>query len=176
MSKIQSHISNCFIPFCEPQDVMHQGFVAWAEKEYKEKKKKDIINNDMDIIKLPKLPSHIDERGEIQQIVNNIPFSSVLRITSKAGSVRANHFHINDMHVCLLIFGKMNYLERPVGSKEKPVKVEINSGDVFLTNKMIEHCMQFVEDSEFLCFAKLSRDQADYEKDTIQLGYNLVDL
>lgn len=175
MSKLPSLLSNCFIPLIESKREIHQGFVAWAEKEYKKGEKKDIIK-DMEIIKLPKLSSHIDERGEIQQIINDIPFSSVLKITSKAGSIRANHFHINDMHVCLLTFGKMNYLERPVGSKEKPVKVEINSGDVFLTNKMIEHCMQFVEDSEFLCFAKLSRNQADYEKDTIGLGYNLAEI
>ena len=125
---------------------------------------------------LPKLPVHKDERGEIQQIIDNSQFSSVLRITSKAGSLRANHRHIHDYHVCVLTYGKMNYYERATGSQEKPSKIEINPGDVFLTRVETEHCMQFLEDSEFWCFSKLSRNQENYEQDTVRLGYSLADL
>lgn len=172
MLKIQSPLSNQFVPFWEPKIDGYSPFIPWFEDLYKNINKLKNIKN----IKLSKLPLYVDERGKIQQIINDIPFSSVLMITSKAGSIRANHFHINDMHVCILTFGKMNYMERPVGSKEKPVKIEINPGDVFLTNKMVEHCMQFVEDSEFWCFAKLSRNQMDYEKDTVKLEYNLEEV
>ena len=175
MLKTQSPLSNQFFPFWDIQDKEDKTFVPWLENYYKKEVKGDIIK-EMQNIKLPKLPSYIDERGEIQQIINDIPFSSVLKITSKAGSIRANHFHTNDMHVCVLTFGKMNYLERPVGSKEKPIRVEINPGDVFITNRMIEHCMQFVEDSEFLCFAIFFFFLADYEKDTVQLGYSLTEV
>jgi quercetin dioxygenase-like cupin family protein len=117
----------------------------------------------------PPPPVHQDDRGDIQTVVEGKPFSSVLKITSKKGSVRANHYHKDDYHYCILESGKMEYYERPVGSQTPPVKVLIEPGQVFYTRPMVEHAMKFLEDSVFWVFAKNSRSQANYEEDTVRV-------
>jgi quercetin dioxygenase-like cupin family protein len=117
----------------------------------------------------PVLPSYQDERGEIKTIVEGQAFSSVLRISSKAGAVRANHYHKTDYHYCLLESGRMEYYERPVGSQDKPLCLVIKPGQVFYTGPMLEHAMKFLEDSVFWCYSRNSRAQADYESDTVRV-------
>lgn len=125
---------------------------------------------------LKKRAEYTDARGTIETLVDNLDFKSVLRITSTVGSVRANHKHKVDYHVCVLTKGKMKYYERPENSKEKPSVVEINPGDIFYTPPTAEHAMQFLEDSEFWCFSKLSRAQENYEADTVRLVDDLTKL
>jgi quercetin dioxygenase-like cupin family protein len=117
----------------------------------------------------PKLPSFADDRGEIHTVVEGYPFTSVLKISSKKGAIRANHYHKEDYHFCVLESGKMEYYERPVGNKDKPTCVTITSGQVFYTKPMVEHAMKFLEDSVFWCFSKKSRKQENYESDTVRV-------
>ena len=117
----------------------------------------------------PSLPVFCDDRGEIKTVVEGIPFSSVLRISSQKGAIRANHYHKEDYHYCILESGKMEYYERPVGSEEPPVCVVIIPGQVFYTRCMVEHAMKFLEDSVFWCFSKNSRKQENYESDTVRV-------
>ncbi len=172
MSKIQSHISNCFIPFCELQDVMHQGFVAWAEKEYKEKKKKDIINNDMDIIKND-FETIKDERGEIRKIAQNV---DVLQIVSLKGSRRASHYHKTSSHLCVLLSGSMTYYEKPSNQSIRPTKIKIEPGYYFYTGPQIDHLMVFEADSIFDCYSYGSRNKEDYENDLVRIPYDLEEI
>jgi quercetin dioxygenase-like cupin family protein len=129
----------------------------------------------MEVI-LPKLNSFEDARGKIEQIINNVPFSSVLRITCNKGAIRANHWHRMDYHVCILTKGRMLYYERAVSSSDKPATYEISEGGIFYTAPLVEHAMLFTEDSEFWCFSFLSRDQNDYEQDTVRLTVDLTKL
>ena len=110
----------------------------------------------------------LDERGAIQNLVE-APFTSVLWISSKAGAIRANHYHKTDYHYCWLQSGRMIYYQRPVGSSSEPEAVSIQPGQVFYTPPMHEHAMRFLEDSVFLCFARNSRQMADYEADTVRV-------
>lgn len=119
------------------------------------------------------LNSYVDERGGIWSMIENMEFKSVLAITSIKGSIRANHYHKNDYHLCYLTKGKMNYYERKVGSNDKPKKVEIIANQFFYTSPMVEHCMEFVEDSHFICLSRLSRKQQNYEEDTVRLTNDL---
>lgn len=119
--------------------------------------------------------SYKDLRGSIERFnLPNLEIRDILKIVSLKNSVRANHYHLKDYHVCLLTKGKMVYYERPVGVQDKPVKYFINAGDLFYTGPLIEHAMQFLEDSEFWCFSHLSREQGNYEEDTIRLKYDLT--
>ncbi len=113
--------------------------------------------------------THSDERGEIKTVIEGKPFSSVLRISSGKGSVRANHYHKTDYHYCFLESGRMEYYERPVGSTEPPLCLTIQPGQIFYTRPMVEHAMKFLEDSVFWCFSKNSRKQANYEDDTVRV-------
>lgn len=115
-----------------------------------------------------------DARGLIDKFLPSVDIKDILRITSTAGSVRANHYHKNDYHLCILTKGKMRYYERPVGLENKPFALTMLPGDIFYTGPMLEHAMEFLEDSEFWCLSHLSREQEDYEKDTVRLDFDLT--
>lgn len=110
-----------------------------------------------------------DERGIIEQLAEG-NYQSVLRITSKAGAIRANHYHKRDSHLCYLVSGKLRYLHRPADDKSAPLEeIIIEPGQLFYTAPMIAHVMQFLEDSEFYCFTTQPRGQDEYEEDTVRI-------
>lgn len=113
---------------------------------------------------------HTDERGEIIQVAEK---ADVLRITSNVGSRRANHFHRESGHWCLVISGMINYYERPVGAKESAAIRTYFPGDLFWTGPMVEHLMVFAQDTQFYCFSTGARDPAHYEADTVRLSFEL---
>lgn len=116
---------------------------------------------------------HSDARGDIISVADSFAFSSILAITCKAGSIRAEHWHQQDYHLCLLTQGKMYYYERPLNSNERPTRIVIEAGGWFFTPSRTEHTMEFLEDSEFLCFSRLSRTHENYESDTVRLNFSL---
>ena len=105
-----------------------------------------------------------DERGGIHPLVDADMKSAVL-ISSKRGTVRANHFHQTDWHYCYVLKGSIDYYHRPVGSTDEPKCVTIGTGQMFFTPPMVEHAMLFPEDTEFLTFGRNSRRQEVYEAD-----------
>lgn len=123
----------------------------------------------MQVIKKTK-PQFIDERGGITSVLSgdNPNIKSILLITSKAGSVRSNHYHKKDMHYCYIISGKAEWLEKPVagGAVESQI---LEAGDMVFTPPMIMHTVKFLEDTVFFAFATESRLQEDYEADTIRV-------
>jgi len=112
-----------------------------------------------------------DDRGVIEKIVGGDNYTTTLRITSKKGTVRANHYHQKDSHTCYLAKGQMEYVTRePATDESAPLKkVIINAGETFYTPPMIAHAMVFLEDSEFYAFTPRSGDQAEYENDVIRV-------
>lgn len=121
-------------------------------------------------------PTYKDERGEIQMVVENGSFHSASIISSKAGAVRATHWHKCDYHFCYLLSGSMEYYERPLGSLEKPKLTIIKAGQLFFSPPCTEHEMVFLEDSVFLCLSSLSRESSNYESDTTRLTEKLKDI
>lgn len=111
---------------------------------------------------------HTDLRGELLNLLRT-PVGSVTRITSKEGSVRAQHWHREDSHYCYVESGVIEYLERPVGSDEKPTRHVYGPGSMFWTGPQVEHAMLFRADTVFYCFADRHRTQEDYEKDLVRL-------
>lgn len=114
-----------------------------------------------------------DARGDIINIVNK-PVGSVVLITSRANTVRANHWHKTDSHLCFVLKGSVHYFERPVGSKEKPSYKLISAGQAFITGPNVEHAMKFTEETTFLTLGKLSRTPSEYEADLIRLKVPLA--
>lgn len=110
----------------------------------------------------------VDARGHIQPLVDAAMESCVL-ISSKKGTVRANHYHRTDWHYCYLLSGRIDYYHRPTGSREKPAKVTILQGQMFFTPPMVDHAMVFSEDSVFLAFGRNSRVQEVYEADVVRI-------
>ena len=105
-----------------------------------------------------------DDRGAIQPLVDADMKSCVL-ITSKKGTVRANHYHKTDWHYCYVLSGSIEYYHRPHGGDGEPEMVLIETGQLFFTPPLVDHTMVFPEDTTFLTLGRNSRKQEVYEAD-----------
>jgi quercetin dioxygenase-like cupin family protein len=117
---------------------------------------------------VPMAKAFADARGSILPLADEEMKSAVL-ITSKKGSIRANHYHKTDWHYCYVVSGSIDYYFRPVGDKRPPKHVIVKTGQVFFTPPMIEHAMCFPEDTAFVCLGRNSREQAAYEADVVRV-------
>ena len=99
----------------------------------------------------------------------------VSKISSKAGTERATHFHA-DNHWILCTEGIMAIYERRAGSTEKPVKIVLNPGDLHFTDSNVEHTMAFFSDHSFMCFSNEPRDSDNYEKNLTRLPISLKEI
>ncbi|MDP6952917.1 MAG: cupin domain-containing protein [Alphaproteobacteria bacterium] len=114
------------------------------------------------IIDMPE--SFDDPRGSIQPLVDETMESAVL-ISSRRGTVRANHYHKTDWHYCYVLSGRIEYHHRPHSSTEAPETVTVEAGQLFFTPPMVDHAMVFLEDTVFLTLGRNSRLQEVYEAD-----------
>lgn len=111
-------------------------------------------------------PFFTDARGEISNLItDDVKIKSILLLTCKKGSIRANHYHKKDKHYSFIIKGKMEYISKDVNSKSKPKSVIVGEGEIVFTPPMKVHAMRFLEDSTFLAFATEPREKNDYEED-----------
>jgi quercetin dioxygenase-like cupin family protein len=109
-----------------------------------------------------------DSRGAIQPLVD-APIRSAVLISSKQGSVRANHYHRTDWHYCYVVTGSIEYFHRPTGSEQEPQRVLVTAGQMFFTPPMTDHTMIFPEDTTFLTLGRNPRDQESYEADVVRI-------
>ena len=114
----------------------------------------------------------IDRRGSIQPLVDLMMQSAVM-IESKAGSLRANHYHKTDWHYCYVISGQIQYFYKDVNSNRMPEMITVKKGNMVFTPPLVEHCMKFPEDTVFLTLSRNPRDQETYEADVVRV--NLID-
>lgn len=113
-------------------------------------------------------PEFVDDRGYISRLVDTdeYPLRAVLYITSKKGSVRANHYHKKDAHFVYCLSGKFRYSEKNMKKKNSKVEsVILKPGDLVLSKPGIAHAMEFLEDTVFLAFTTEKRNQDLYEED-----------
>jgi quercetin dioxygenase-like cupin family protein len=110
-----------------------------------------------------------DVRGAIQPLVD-LPMESCVLISSKKGTVRANHYHKTDWHFCYVLSGSIEYFHRPHGSNHKPEKMLVRTGQLFFTPPMVDHAMVFHEDTVFLTLGRNSRSQEVYEADVVRIS------
>ncbi len=113
-----------------------------------------------------------DWRGAITRVVNQdtFVFRCVLRITSKKGTIRSNHYHKSDSHYLYVESGKCEYSEKPLRMpKAKIETVTLKPGDMVLSKPRIIHAVKFLEDSIIWAYTTEKRRQDKYEKDTIRV-------
>ena len=110
----------------------------------------------------------IDDRGGIQPLVD-VTMESCVLISSKRGTVRANHYHKTDWHYCYVFSGEIDYYHRPTGTSQKPEKVTVKKGELFFTPPMVDHAMVFTQDTVFLTLGRNSREQQVYEADVVRI-------
>ena len=110
----------------------------------------------------------VDSRGSIKPLVD-IMMKSATLIESKAGSLRANHYHKTDWHFCYIISGKIEYSHRPTGSNQKAETIIVKKGEMIFTPPMHDHGMKFPVDTVFVTLSRNPRDQASYEADVVRV-------
>jgi len=113
-------------------------------------------------------PPFVDARGSILPLVDREMRSAVL-ISSKKGSLRANHYHATDWHYCFVLEGCIEYFYRPHGSTAEPERVLAPAGTMVFTPPQMEHAMRFPEDTRFVTLGRNRRDQASYEADIVRV-------
>lgn len=120
-----------------------------------------------------KLPVRLEDsaRGVIDKIAEG-EYHSILRITSKKGTVRANHYHQSDSHVCYILSGKLEYVWCDARDASAPLQRRIiGPGEPFYTPPMVAHAMVFLEDTDFLAFTTSPRrTQQDYEDEVVHVA------
>jgi len=117
-----------------------------------------------EIIKIK--PVFEDERGLISNILEK-PISHVAIITSKKGSIRANHYHPKQIQYEYLISGRYESVSKDLTKEDAPVEEEIiEAGDLVITPPMIAHAMRFLEDSIMLNLTTGQRDKENFDEHT----------
>jgi dTDP-4-dehydrorhamnose 3,5-epimerase-like enzyme len=111
-----------------------------------------------------------DERGVISNLLLT-PITSVARIESKRGAVRANHWHRTDWHFAYVVSGKVLYFERAIGDTTVSAPQTFLPGQMFFTPPMREHAMLFAEDTVIMTFAKNVRSHDNHEADLVRVEY-----
>ena len=109
-----------------------------------------------------------DARGAIQTLVDG-GIQSVQIITSKATTVRANHYHKSDSHFMYMLKGSMKYFHRPAGDKSPPTWLLVKEGQMVFTPPLVEHAVEFLEDSVFINITGKPRDQRTYEDGLVRV-------
>jgi quercetin dioxygenase-like cupin family protein len=117
---------------------------------------------------VPLEKAHEDGRGSIQPLVERMMQSACL-ISSKKGSIRANHYHKTDWHYCYMLSGSMEYYHRSSGRTEKPALLIVKAGQMIFTPPMVDHAMRFLKDSAWLTLSRNPRDQDSYEADVVRI-------
>jgi quercetin dioxygenase-like cupin family protein len=117
---------------------------------------------------VPLPPAFEDARGKIQTLVEG-GIESVQVITSKASTVRANHYHKTDSHFMYVVQGSMKYYHRPVGDKSPPAMLLVREGEMVYTPPLVEHAVEFPEDTVFMNITGKSREQKSYEDDLVRV-------
>lgn len=113
-----------------------------------------------------------DSRGTIKQLLDtrNQHIKSILYIVSKKRVVRGNHYHKNDIHYTYLLKGKFRYFERDAHEpKAKLSSRIISQGEMVASFPHTIHAMEFLEHSEMIVFTTESREQKEYERDTVRI-------
>ena len=113
-----------------------------------------------------------DSRGDIINVFEG-QVGHVALITSKKGSVRANHYHKKDRQYIYLVSGAYESHSCRVENPSQKQVLQVRPGDIVYTPPLTAHAQKFTEDSVFLALSTLEREEGKYEDDTI--AYQVVE-
>lgn len=106
---------------------------------------------------------YVDERGKISNYELSEPINLIGYIESKAGTVRANHYHPVQEQKCLVIKGQYISVIKDLSNKDNPLITQvINQGDLSTIKPNVYHAMVFTEDTIFLNLVRGDREHENY--------------
>ncbi len=92
-----------------------------------------------------------DARGRIDYFVMPQPVDWVGVISSKKGTVRANHWHPRQQQKCLILSGRCVSVYKDLTKADAPVKHHLAvKGDLVVTPPRVAHAVIYLEDTVFL--------------------------
>lgn len=131
----------------------------------------------------------VDARGLLQNL-GSTPFGSILRLESKKGAVRGNHYHDEECHWAWLASGRVRYTWRdhvpevvkyqggavthadcgyghepgtPCPPEPVSRSIEVGPNVLIKSPPGVEHAFEFLEDSVMYTVSTPPRDQRSYE-------------
>ena len=111
-------------------------------------------------------PAFEDERGIIANILEE-PISHVAIITSKKGSIRANHYHPEQTQYVYLISGRYESVSKDIKDENAEVEKQvIEPGNLVITPPMTAHAWRVLEDSVMLNLTTGRRDKDNFSEHT----------
>ena len=118
---------------------------------------------------------YVDARGKILNYELTEPINLIGMIDSKAGTVRANHYHPIQEQKCLLVEGQYISVIKDLSVPNSPIETRvINKGDIAIIKPNVAHTMVFTKDSVFLNLVRGEREHKNYGI-THTIPYELVD-
>lgn len=109
-----------------------------------------------------------DVRGVISNYHLPEGINLVSTITSKAGTMRANHYHPVQEQKVLITSGKFISVYKDLLHPDSSIKHHlISAGDLIITPPMVAHTMIFLEDTVFLNLVNGNRDHDKFGEHTI---------
>ena len=112
-----------------------------------------------------------DERGKISNIID-ADIKHIAIITSKKGSIRANHYHPKQYQYIYLISGEFESYSKDLKKDSDVEKVIVGENSFVTTPPMIAHAMKFTKDSVMLNITTGAREPEKFEEHTIK--YKLI--
>lgn len=110
--------------------------------------------------------SFVDERGAISNILEE-PINHAAIITSKAGSIRGNHYHPKQIQYVYLISGKYESVSKDIKNRDSKMQSKIiKPGSLVITPPMVAHAMRFLKDSILLNLTTGQRDSNKFSEHT----------
>jgi|TARA_B100002052_G_C15658610_1_gene496179 oxalate decarboxylase/phosphoglucose isomerase-like protein (cupin superfamily) len=117
-----------------------------------------------------------DKRGSIISIVDD-KISNVSIIKCNAGSIRSNHYHLEDYHYMYVLDGEIDYFFKNIDSDHiNYLKVKKNQN--IFTPPLEIHATYFPIKTTLIVSSLNPRDRETYEKDTRRvefINHNNVD-
>ena len=110
-----------------------------------------------------------DERGYIKSITNQ-PSTNTSIIMCKPGSIRANHYHLNDWHYMFVLDGEMDYFFFD-NQMDKVVYLKLKKNQIIYTPPKEVHATYFEMQTTLVVISYLPRDQRSYENDTRRVKF-----
>lgn len=117
------------------------------------------------VIRIPQQFS--DERGLILNLAGGI-LGDVSVISSKKNSVRANHYHKKDWHLCYILSGNAEYFWSDV-TNQNTNKIQISAGQMLFTPTQTAHKFIFFSNTQLITISKLMRKKILYDSDTVKI-------
>ncbi len=120
------------------------------------------LNKDLEYIKSGQ-NEFVDKRGKISNHELTEPINLIGLISSKKGTIRANHYHPQQEQKCLFTKGQIiEVFQDIINPGSLKVTQVVNEGDLSIIKPNVAHTMVFTKDTTFLNLVRGEREHDNY--------------